>query len=292
MKYIFIINPISGKKQGYKIGYLVEDYCKTSNLDYIIHYTHAPHDATKYAKLYKRGQHVIYAIGGDGTVNEVVNGIVGTKNKLSIIPIGSGNDFFHYLENEPLNEFKCDVGKINNYYFINVANIGIDSEIGHNANIILRNKKIPPTQIYNASIFYTLFKYKYKYLELEFNNIKKNGIYTTIAICNGKYYGGGYHINPPGSINDGLLDVYLLSFIPKFKLPSLILKLKKGKHLNSRYIYQDQVNNIKIKSHQSLICSIDGETIIDTKFNIKIIQNALTLYYDQTLIKVLKKELK
>lgn len=289
MKHIFIINPISGNQNGYYIGKQIKNYCSNNQLDHDIHYTSAPMDATNFAKLYKKDSHIIYAVGGDGTINEVVNGLVGTKNKLSIIPSGSGNDLYQYLKNQSEYEFKCDIGKINNKYFINIANIGIDAEIGHNATTIMRNKKIPSKHIYNASIFYTLFKYKYKYIDFELNNTKKNGLYTIIAICNGVYYGGGYQINPLGLLHDGLLDVYFVDYIPKFKLPPLILKLKKGLHIKSPHVHKRSVTHIKIKSKLPLICSVDGETMIDHKFNVKLIKNALTISFNQEMINTILK---
>lgn len=289
MKHIFIINPISGNQNGYEIGKHIQKYCAVNDFSYDIHYTEAPMDATNYAKLYKKESNIIYAVGGDGTINEVVNGIVGTKNKLSIIPSGSGNDLYQYLLDQPNQEFKCDVGKINHKYFVNVANIGIDAEIGHNATTVMRHKNIPSKHIYNASILYTLFKYKYKFIEFELNNTKKSGLYTIIAICNGVYYGGGYQINPLGLLHDGLLDVYFVDYIPKYKLPPLILKLKKGLHIKSPHVHKRSVTHLKIKSKVPLICSVDGETIIDHKFNVKIIKNALTIFFNQEMINAIVK---
>lgn len=97
MKHVFIINPISGKGKTLKVAENIEKVCQREKLDYEINYTNYPGEATKIAKKYRFSQNIIYSVGGDGTLNEVLNGIVGTKNILAIIPSGSGNDFYKTL---------------------------------------------------------------------------------------------------------------------------------------------------------------------------------------------------
>jgi len=87
MKHIFIVNPVSGKG---KAGYIVkniEKVCGEENLEYEIRYTTRPKEAITIAREYLDCENIIYAVGGDGTLNEVLNGLVGTKNMISTIPI-------------------------------------------------------------------------------------------------------------------------------------------------------------------------------------------------------------
>ena len=98
-------------------------------------------------------------------MNEVLNGIVGSKNLFGILPAGSGNDFHRVLMAMDEISPTIDIGKINDRYFINIACIGIDADVANNVSI-MKKTKIPPSQIYNISILYTFFKYKYKYLNL------------------------------------------------------------------------------------------------------------------------------
>ena len=115
---------------------------------------------------YKNKDYVLYIVGGDGTLAITLPAIVGTKNKLGIIPAGSGNDTYRSVKNLPNGEHKIDIGKINDVYFINVACIGIDAEVANNKDKF-KKKFIPKNQIYNVSLIYTFFKYKFR--KIKFN---------------------------------------------------------------------------------------------------------------------------
>ena len=114
MKHIFIVNPTAGKGKALNTVKQIEKICKERNIEYEIHYTKASKDATKIARKYFLKKYIIFSVGGDGTLNEVVNGIIGSKNMLGVIPCGSGNDFYKTLEKIDDEYPVIDVGKINN----------------------------------------------------------------------------------------------------------------------------------------------------------------------------------
>lgn len=143
---------------------------------------------------------------------------------------------------------------------------------------------IPKKQSYNISVINSFFKYKNRELEIKVNNEKLNGLYSTIAVCNGKYYGNGFMIAPFSDIFDGLLDIYLAEDLSKIKMLNLILKLKKGRHENSKDIRKIRTNRISIKSKDKIKCNIDGEILEDNIFNIEIINKGIELYYNKELI--------
>ena len=213
MKHIFIVNPISGAGRGKKIGENIERVAPELGLDYEVHYTTRGHEATEITKKYKKEQNIIYSVGGDGTLLEVLNGIVGSKNMLAVVPAGSGNDFYRNIKEREELSFPVDVGKVNDLYFLNCCSFGIDAEIGHNAGL-MKEKHIPRSQIYNASIVYTFAKYKFKEVEFVLNGATKTGEYTSVTIMNGKAYGGGWVMAPNADISDGLFDFY---FVDKVK---------------------------------------------------------------------------
>ena len=195
MTHVFIVNPFAGGGKSLKILNKIKEVCNKENIDYIVRFTKAPNDATKIAREYENLGGIIYSVGGDGTMNEVLNGIVGSKNLFGILPAGSGNDFHRVLMAMDEISPTIDIGKINDRYFINIACIGIDADVANNVTL-MKKTKIPPSQIYNISILYTFFKYKYKNLEFNLNNSQIKDKFTLLAICNGKYYGGGYKIAP------------------------------------------------------------------------------------------------
>ncbi|CCY79860.1 lipid kinase YegS/Rv2252/BmrU family [Mycoplasma sp. CAG:877] len=285
MKHIFIVNPISGKGKTLKAVDRIKKVCEEENLDYEIYFTEYPKDATKIARKYRFTKNIIYSVGGDGTLNEVLNGIVGTKNLLGVIPAGSGNDFYKTLSKIDEEYPVIDIGKVNDRYFINIISIGIDAEVANNVSL-MKKRKVPTNQIYNASLIYTFFKYKYKDIELSIDEKEqKKGKCTILTICNGQVYGGGYKIAPSAKLTDGYFDVYYVEKVNKPQLPSLINMLKQGIHEKHNKVHKSQATKIKFKCDKELVCNIDGEIMTAKKFNVKIIPNAITIYNNKELIK-------
>lgn len=285
MKHIFIVNPISGKGKTLKAVDRIKKVCEEENLDYEIYFTEYPKDATKIARKYRFTKNIIYSVGGDGTLNEVLNGIVGTKNLLGVIPAGSGNDFYKTLSKIDEEYPVIDIGKVNDRYFINIISIGIDAEVANNVSL-MKKRKVPTNQIYNASLIYTFFKYKYKDIELLIDEKEqKKGKCTILTICNGQVYGGGYKIAPSAKLTDGYFDVYYVEKVNKPQLPSLINMLKQGIHEKHNKVHKSQATKIKFKCDKELVCNIDGEIMTAKKFNVKIIPNAITIYNNKELIK-------
>jgi len=177
-----------------------------------------------------------------------------------------------------------DVGKVNNRFFINTACIGIDADVAGNVPLMKR-RKVPVSQVYNASLLYTFFIYKFKELSVRFNNINKKGKYTIVTACNGRYYGNGYKIAPNAKINDGLFDIYFADEIKKRKIPGLVVKLRKGTHGESKYVHKEEADSITIESEKRIKCNIDGESIKGKVFNITLEKSAVTLYNNVELIK-------
>lgn len=287
MKHIFIVNPISGKGKTLKAVDRIKKVCEEENLDYEIYFTEYPKDATKIARKYRFTKNIIYSVGGDGTLNEVLNGIVGTKNLLGVIPVGSGNDFYKTLSKIDEEYPVIDIGKVNDRYFINIISIGIDAEVANNVSL-MKKRKVPTNQIYNASLIYTFFKYKYKDIELSIDEKEqKKGKCTILTICNGQVYGGGYKIAPSAKLTDGYFDVYYVEKVNKPQLPSLINMLKQGIHEKHNKVHKSQATKIKFKCDKELVCNIDGEIMTAKKFNVKIIPNAINIYNNKELIKKL-----
>ena len=288
MKHIFIVNPTSGHGKALKIVPKIEEACKKRNLEYEIHYTKHSGDAVKIAKKYSFSKNVIFSVGGDGTLNEVVIGIMGSKNLLGVIPCGSGNDFYKTLDKIDDEYPVIDVGKINGQYFINIVSIGIDAEVAKNVSL-MKKIKLPTSQVYNASIVYTFFKYKFKNIEFSIDNNIGKSKFTILTVCNGKSYGGGYNIAPEAQLSDGYFDVYFVDKLRKPIIPLLIGMLKKGTHESHKSVHKNKATKISFKCDYDLVCNIDGEIVVDNKFDIKLIEKGLMIYNDKDLVKEIMK---
>lgn len=282
MKYIFIVNPESAKGNAMKIIGNIEKVCKQEHIEYEVCYTLAQGDATRLAQSYKDDENIIYAVGGDGTLSEVLNGVIGTKNKIGIIPAGSGNDFYRTVKELAKAEIESDVGVVNGKYFLNIACVGIDAEVANNVPL-MKKKNIKVKNLYTASILYTFTHFKFKQIHFKSQEKDEKGNFTILSICNGRYYGGGYNISPKASLEDNYFDVY---YINKLRLPSIInllLKLKKGKLEQDKRTNHFKTNNITVTSEEPIRFNVDGETIENTKFEIKIIPKAIKIYHNAEL---------
>lgn len=282
MKYIFIVNPESAKGNAMKIIGNIEKVCKQEHIEYEVCYTLAQGDATRLAQSYKDDENIIYAVGGDGTLSEVLNGVIGTKNKIGIIPAGSGNDFYRTVKELAKAEIESDAGVVNGKYFLNIACVGIDAEVANNVPL-MKKKNVKVKNLYTASILYTFTHFKFKQIHFKSQEKDEKGNFTILSICNGRYYGGGYNISPKASLEDNYFDVY---YINKLRLPSIInllLKLKKGKLEQDKRTNHFKTNNITVTSEEPIRFNVDGETIENTKFEIKIIPKAIKIYHNAEL---------
>jgi len=284
MKYIFILNSFTLKTEVEKIKRRIEEYCTRENMEFIIEINSEEVSTESIVAKYRDQKNILLAVGGDGMVNRVLNGIAGTDNILGIIPLGSGNDFYKSVEKD-LKEYynTCDLIKINDRHFINVACFGIDADVANKKGEVT-SKLIPKSQRYNASLLKTFSQYKCRNLEIEINEETLSGEYTTVAVCNGVYYGNGYKISPNSNPTNGLLDVYVVDKVNKLRMVNLILKMKEGNHLNEKEVHHYQTNKMIIKSPTSFVANIDGEELFDRRFEIEVLKNGIMLYYDKSLI--------
>lgn len=277
MKYIFIINKKAGRRKAEKIISNIENVCKKRNIDYEIRNISEEKNGYEIALEYKNEENIIYSVGGDGTLALILPALIGTKNKLGIIPAGSGNDTYRTVKNLEDGENLIDLGKINDRYFINVACIGIDAEVGNNMDK-LRKTIIPTSQLYNFSIVYTFIKFKFNKIKIKMPIKTIESAYTILSICNGSYYGGGFKIAPKARLTDGLLDVYYAEKMSKFKMIPLILKLKNGKHEGKRRVHKYRTNHVELELEKEVIFNVDGEKYTNKKFIIDVLPKAITLY--------------
>lgn len=289
MKKVFIVNPTSGGGHAEKVGERIEKYCTENEIDFSIHYTTRPNEATDMVKNFKNKEYIIYSVGGDGTLNEVLNGMIKTKNKLAIIPAGTGNDFYRTLEKYDDGDIDCDVGCINNRFFINIASIGLDAELSTNA--IKLKGKFPRTQVYNASLIYTFFSYKFRDMEFILDGIKKKDQFTIVTVCNGISYGGGFKISPNSIINDGLFDICFVDKLKKLQIPKVIGLLAKGEHLNHPSCHMKKSKAIKMHCDTKIPCQVDGETFYANDFDVKMYSRLVTLHNDKNFVNEIMKNM-
>ncbi len=302
MKYFFIVNPNAGKKNSmHNFVPKVIDFFSSLTLPYQVFETKYPKHAISIVESIIKNNDDdirIIAVGGDGTLNEVIQCCVNKKNvEVGLIPTGSGNDFLKTFGNEDdfLNldtltnskSFKLDVIKANDDYSINICSVGLDAKVGLN---IAKYKKMPlisGSMIYNLSVLEELTKKLGDDLELIIDDtLQINGNYLFAAICNGQYYGGGFNPSPNAIVNDGYLDLILIK-VPKYRtLIPLVNLYKKGEYLDSPLakdiVFYYKCKSLIIKPIKPAIVNIDGEIKNINKIEFKVLPQAINFIIPNT----------
>ncbi len=286
MNHLFIVNPVAGKGRALAFVKRIKKEAGEVLKNFTLRITRYAGHATEIARDYlKKGPCRIYSVGGDGTLNEVVNGMAtaGSKNTLAIIPAGSGNDFIRSIIKSEKPDLKniikdcikgrdvpVDLVKVNNKYFINVSSIGLDGDVTHNANQI---KKIPliPSQIsYYLGILVTLIKCKSYPLKIHIDGRLVQDDMLLSVIANGSYYGRGIKPAPMARFDDGLLDICLIQKKKRFEILRLLPRYIKGTHNGIKGVSFYQCKKIRIQSDNNVSMNVDGdvEQIKDVSYEI------------------------
>ena len=283
MKYIFILNSFGNRN----VNELIERIGKISrilDIDYKIEINSKYESTEDILNKYKDSNNIIVAVGGDGMINRVLNGIIDTDNLLSFIPYGTGNDFYKTSQETLLpGKNPIDVVKINDKHFINIACFGVDADIANDERFV-HSKIIPRPWRYNAGVLYHFLSYKPKSFEVAINDEIINGDFTTIALCNARYYGGGYKIGPNSLVDDGEIEVYLVDKLNKIDMARTILSMKEGQHEYSPHIIKKKTNNLIISSDIPISSNIDGEILTSNTFNVDVLPNKIEVFNNQDLI--------
>ncbi len=287
MKHIFLLNSFSLKTKTKEISSKLESIARKMELDYVIELNSETVSTEDIIKKYQKSKNIIYAVGGDGQINRVLNAIQGSKNILGLIPLGTGNDFYKTCKEtlqSGLN--KIDLLKINDMFFINIACFGIDAVVGNN-NEIVHSKIIPKSQRYTFSLLYHFLTYKPRQMKIICNGKTYKGAFTTVVVCNGRYYGGGYKVGTKSLLSDGQIELYLYDSMSKINMAKLILGMKKGNHENSNKLKKILAKEIEISCDDIIDCNVDGEILENSNFKIKLIKKGQSIYYNKELIELL-----
>ncbi len=293
-KFLFIVNPVAGGGKSNTLIPLIYEIMDKHKKSYDIKFTSKPKDAIYITEENVDDYDIIVAVGGDGTVNEVARGLINKgKGTLGIIPGGTGNDLAKSL-NIDLNpeeslEILCkgvkrdiDIGRINNYKFLNIASVGFDAEVVVN-NVSIK-KKIKSGISYAISVFYTLLSFKKKRVQIDVDgNIIKDEI-ILLAVGNGRYYGGGMKVLPMAKVDDGYFHICIISGVSKGKLLFLFPTIFKGNHIKyEKYVKIYKGKTVKLETDDKIYLNIDGEIVPDiNEIVFSIEDKKLNVIYDES----------
>ena len=293
-KVLIIYNPVSGTKSNKAMISQLLNYYKLNNINYFLLKTEYKNHAKEFCANNSLAEyHDLIVCGGDGTFNEVINGVVINKNKkiprLGFLPGGTGNSFMHDLNavdpNKAINKIiknnsdTLDILKLtyNNktIYSFNIVGWGLVTDI-----LILAEKmRFLKSIRYNvASLFYILTAKGKKIKFIIDNNKIYNEKYLFILICNTIHTGKGMKAAPKAKFNDGQLDIVSVkSQISFFQLIKLFTKIFTGKHIHSPFVDYINAQTINLIPENNEVLNVDGDARGGTPVKIEILKNKLSI---------------
>lgn len=292
MHHVFIVNPAAGKGKTLQMAEIIKQRFSTFNQTYEIKITESPGHAEQIAHDYAKNNSPvrIYSVGGDGTLNEVINGMAGSNAELGIIPCGTGNDAVKSIYKiwDPVElidilpvspSASVDLGKFNDRYFINIASIGFDAEVVLKSRLFRKMPLISGPMAYILGVLAAVIGLKKYKLRIKLSpssvNIEKDMLLTIFA--NGAYYGGGMKPAPKAKVVDGVLDFCLVEAVTRSKLLRFFPVYKKGEHVNMKEVQMLTGNKAIIESDNPFPVNIDGEVFTEKQATVEILPEYLSV---------------
>ena len=284
----FIYNPTAGKGKAQRFREAIEAKLEAQGVAYTFWETRAVRDAVRIAReLTQKGETDIIAMGGDGTINEVLNGLEDpSKVNLGLIPCGSGNDFAAAigLPNTPegsldiiLNEQPkyTDYMDCSGVRGLNVIGAGIDVEV---LKRCYKAKVLKGSLNYFVSMLISVMKFRFYHFNAKMNGKSADHTGLIVCACNGRRFGGGISICPDAVFDDGLLDVVMVENVTRIMIPGALVRLIMGKLLKWKNTVHERAPRLEVQFMPAATIQIDGELYDDLPFDVKVVHNSLKMY--------------
>lgn len=297
MRHYFILNPAAGKAD--RTAELSEKIHRAyAGLDYEIAVSQYKGNCTELARAAAQaGDEIrIYACGGDGTLNEIVNGIIGCPNAaITSLTAGSGNDFVRNFSDpapfaDPANFLDADESELDlihcseGCYSINICSMGIDARIGTQMANYKQLPLVSGPGAYILSTVVNVVKGIHHPYRIEVDGEIIDGRQSLICICNGRWYGGGFHPVPEATLDDGLLDVLIVRSVSRVTVAKVIGDYKKGLYTNyPQYIRHLRCRSIRICCEKAEEINLDGELLYGTDVTFSIPEEKIRFFYPKGL---------
>ena len=294
-----IVNPTAGRGAGVRLTSKIAEHLRSYGLEFELSLTTAPGDASVLAReAAARGCEAVIAVGGDGTTNEVLNGLMkatqdANGTALGVVPIGTGNDFA-FGAGVPLRLLEAcqavargesrilDVGRMHAdneepRYFLNGVGMGFDAQ----ANIESRKiKRLRGTLLYVVAVLRTLAFYYYSpriTLHVDGDELVQPSL--LISVMNGRRMGGGFYITPSSKMDDGLFDFCVAAQVSRPKMVAFVPRFMRGTHTTDVDITMGQGREITVISESPWVAHLDGEIygVGARRYEIKLLPQRLRL---------------
>ncbi len=300
-KIFAVVNPVSANGKTGKNWPEIERFLEKNEINFISTQTEYPeHSVALVRDAIERGYKYIMSVGGDGTVNEVVNGffknerLINPEVKLIIFSQGTGSDFIKSLgitnsKKEIIKIIKngqeklVDIAKVNyinnegykaERYFVNISDAGIGGETV--ARVNNSSKFFGGIITYLFGALKTLALYNNKNFEMTIDGQKiVDRKINSIMVANGSYFAGGMEIAPEADVNNGLLNLVVLGDLSKIEIIKNLYKAYTGSHLSHPKIESYQGKEIYITAKEEVLLNVDGESVGKLPAHFKIFSSKL-----------------
>jgi len=293
-----IVNPVAGAYSTGRKWPVISKLLRRVGLSFDYQYTEGVGHAIELARAAAQdGYRFLVAVGGDGTVNEVANGILSTglrKTALGVVSTGTGSDFVRsvgiprdyvsacsllasprrLLIDVGVVEFKKG-GQSQKRFFVNAAGVGFD------AAVVEATERLPKyfggTIPYLVGLLRTLFGYKNKLVVLKVDSRLETRRVLSIVVANGCYLGGGMWIAPQARLVDSLLDVLTIGDIGKFELLKAFPRVYKGTHITHPKVRMERATQITVEPQEPFLVHADGELLGEGPAFFRVVPSALSI---------------
>jgi len=276
-----ILNPAAGRGYGAKAEEKVRHYLTAEGLRFDLVRTEGPWHAAQLAQdAAEDGFETIVSAGGDGTANEIINGLMtasqnGANRRMGVIPAGSGSDFASGVGlplelEEACRRIACpetktiDIGRVTvpgqaTRYFGNVVGIGFDGKVLVET---LKMKRLRGLPLYLLAVLKTIFtNFESPQVTVEYDERQIDLPITLVSVANGPREGGGFIIAPDANLCDGLLDVCIAEKVSRLTILRLLPHFLKGSHTDLDPITMVQAKTVTVSSPDGLVAHVDGEVL-------------------------------
>jgi diacylglycerol kinase (ATP) len=308
-QWLVIINPNAGNGKGKKDLERITGLLEREEIPFSVRFTEKKTEATDLARqAIENGYRKIISVGGDGTLNEVINGIFSQNicptNEIvvALIPVGTGNDWGRMFgiplvyegaikvikENKRMLH---DIGIITYFnrntklkrYFINIAGLGFEAMVVSRTNK-QKDKGRSNAAIYFYNLLSSLISYRNETAVIEIDGKKSSARVFSINVGNGRYCGGGMRQTPDALPDDGLLDITVIKDMGRFEIIRNLKLLYDGTILSHHKVDGYRSTNLKVNSEAVLYAEADGESLGHTPVEFGIIPSAINIVYGTRII--------
>jgi len=295
-----IVNPVAGNGRGARVWPQVQKVLEGEGVTHNAVFTEGPEHAVDLARqAVEEGIRLLVSVGGDGTIHEVVNGLVDEGSVaegvvLGIVSCGTGSDFARTvgLEIDPVaaarrlvqgSDRSVDLGEIRCMregreileYFPNAAGIGFDGEAAEWTNRM--PKIIGGTVPYLMGLLLTLITYRNKPVKLVLDDRSLELKIVFVVAANGGYFGGGMHIAPDCEPDDGLFDVVVAGDVGKLDFLRTVPRVYNGTHLSHPKVDVYRSSTLRVESSERMLLQADGELVGEAPASFRLLPGALTV---------------